>query len=91
MFLSPVFQQAFANTVGATLQLYDTDGCQGAARGAGIGAGIFKDEKDAFKGLELINTIEPEENLASQYQAAWKKWLDTLNSHPIMASKGEPR
>jgi xylulokinase len=91
MFLSPVFQQAFANTVGATLQLYDTDGCQGAARGAGIGAGIFKDEKDAFKGLELINTIELEENLASQYQAAWKKWLDTLNSHPIMASKGEPR
>ncbi len=39
MFLSDVFAEAFANTSGATLELYDTDGATGAARAAGIGAG----------------------------------------------------
>ena len=41
MFLSPLFREAFANTTSAIVELYNTDGAQGAARGAGVGAGIY--------------------------------------------------
>lgn len=79
MFLSPLFCEAFATVTGATVELYNTDGAQGAARGAGVGAGIFKDEKEAFSGLEAIKVIEPSPNLYDAYQQAYKRWLAVLN------------
>ncbi|MFZ6010028.1 MAG: xylulokinase, partial [Bacteroidota bacterium] len=54
MFLSPLFREAFVNTMGSPLQLYDSDGAKGAALGAGVGAGIFASFKEAFAGLQLI-------------------------------------
>ncbi|MBQ1588394.1 MAG: hypothetical protein II081_05025, partial [Prevotella sp.] len=41
MFLSPLFRDTLAGVSGATIELYDTDGSVGAAKGAGIGAGIY--------------------------------------------------
>jgi xylulokinase len=78
MFLSPLFAEAFATLTGATVELYNTDGSQGAARGAGIGAGIYKGPENAFVGLEPIKTIEPNEKLTSTYQEVYKKWEDIL-------------
>jgi xylulokinase len=78
MFLSPVFGEAFATVTGTTVQLYDTDGSQGAARGAGIGAGIYKSPDDAFVGLKPIRTIEPNKRLAQDYEQAYKKWESVL-------------
>ncbi len=80
MFLSPIFKLAFANTMNATLELYDTDGAQGAARGAGVGVGIFNSPGDAFKGLEKTETIEPDETLTEIYSATYARWLRILNS-----------
>jgi len=59
MFLSSVFCKTLADISGATIELYNTDGAQGAARGAGIGAGIFKDFETAFGGLQKLETIQP--------------------------------
>jgi len=53
MFLSPLFAEAFATVTGASVELYNTDGSQGAARGAGIGAGIYKGPEDAFTGVHF--------------------------------------
>jgi xylulokinase len=78
MFLSSLFAEAFATLTGATVELYNTDGSQGAARGAGIGAGIYKGPEDAFVGLEPIKIIEPNENLAAVYQEAYDRWEDVL-------------
>jgi len=78
MFLSPLFAEAFATITGATVELYNTDGSQGAARGAGIGAGIYKDPEEAFVGLEPVKTIEPNQKLASGYQQAYQRWQDIL-------------
>ena len=78
MFLSPLFGEAFATVTESVVELYNTDGSQGAARGAGIGAGIYKDADDAFVGLEPIRTIEPDERLAPAYRQAYKKWEDIL-------------
>lgn len=51
MFLSPLFRQTLANTSGATIDLYETDGSVGAAKGAGMGCGIYKDNNEAFASL----------------------------------------
>ncbi len=78
MFLSPLFAEAFATVTQASVQLYNTDGSQGAARGAGIGAGIYGGPEEAFVGLEPVRTIEPNEKLASAYRGAYEKWEDVL-------------
>ena len=78
MFLSPLFAEAFATITGATVELYNTDGSQGAARGAGIGAGLYKGTADAFVGLEPVKSIEPNDKSASVYQEAYEKWEGVL-------------
>jgi xylulokinase len=79
MFLSPLFAEAFATLSGATVELYNTDGSQGAARGAGIGAGIYKSPEDAFIGLEPVRTIEPSKQLKKVYQTVYETWESVLN------------
>jgi xylulokinase len=79
MFLSPLFAEAFATVTDAVVELYNTDGSQGAARGAGVGAGIFADEKSAFAGLEPVQRIEPNKELKSEYTDCYAKWERILN------------
>lgn len=79
MFLSPLFRKAFVHMNRVNLELYDTDGAQGAARGAGIGAGIFKSESEAFQGLELLETLEPNANFFEVYEEAYQTWENRLN------------
>jgi xylulokinase len=79
MFLSPLFAEAFATITGATVELYNTDGSQGAARGAGIGAGIYKSPEDAFTGLEPVRTVGPNKQLKKAYQAAYENWAAVLD------------
>ncbi len=78
LFLSPLFREAFANTTGATIELYDTDGAQGAARAAGIGVGIY-DTISAFEGLTQIATFEPNEDLRDSYGESYALWEQALN------------
>jgi xylulokinase len=78
MFLSPLFGEAFATVTGSHIELYNTDGSQGAARGAGIGAGIYRGPEDAFAGLTPVKTIEPNRKLSSAYANAYKNWERTL-------------
>jgi xylulokinase len=80
MFLSPLFSKAFSTVTGATVELFNTDGSQGAARGAGIGAGIYRDAKDAFAGLKPIETIEPSGRLRSVYREAYAAWEEVLEN-----------
>ena len=76
MFLSPIFRNTLAGVTGAVIDLYDTDGSVGAAKGAGIGAGIYKDNKEAFSTLEKLAVIEPSDTEA--YTAAYEVWKSRL-------------
>jgi len=78
MFLSPLFAEAFATVTESVVELYNTDGSQGAARGAGIGAGIYKGPEDAFVGLQPVKTIEPNEKLTTSYKEAYERWENVL-------------
>jgi xylulokinase len=79
MFLSPLFAEAFATITGATVELYNTDGSQGAARGAGLGAALYKGPEDAFVGLEPVRTVEPNKQLKKAYQNAYENWETILD------------
>ncbi|MBN1129300.1 MAG: carbohydrate kinase, partial [Chitinispirillaceae bacterium] len=74
LFLSPLFASAFATVTGAQVELYNTDGSQGAARGAGIGAGIYPGTKEAFSGLQVVATVRPDAGTAEVYAAAYDSW-----------------
>ena len=78
MFLSPLFRETLANVSGATIELYETDGSVGAAKGAGIGAGIYKDHDEAFSTLKRLAVIAPEESKREEYIEAYREWKNIL-------------
>ena len=78
MFLSPLFRNTLAGVSGATIELYDTDGSVGAAKGAGIGAGIYANADEAFATLEKLQIIEPDAPNVEAYRAAYEAWKQTL-------------
>ncbi|WP_102409066.1 xylulokinase [Parabacteroides bouchesdurhonensis] len=78
MFLSPIFRDALAGVTGTVIELYDTNGAAGAAKGAGIGAGIYKSAEEAFASLKKINVIEPDGLMADKYCGAFDIWKDHL-------------
>lgn len=77
MFLSPLFRETLAAVSGATIKLYETDGSVGAAKGAGIGAGIYKDNCEAFATLRKISEIFPATDRLA-YREAYDRWKDRL-------------
>lgn len=80
MFLSPLFRDTLAGVSGATIELYDTDGAVGAARGAGFGAGIYGSLDEAFATLEKLQVIEPDQTRRKAYLCAYARWKDLLHS-----------
>jgi len=78
MFLSPVFRQTLANISGAEIELYNTDGAQGAARGAGIGTGIYKSPAEAFKTLKKLHSVKPNTSSTEQLIKAYNIWKNEL-------------
>ncbi|CCY65513.1 putative carbohydrate kinase [Prevotella sp. CAG:1124] len=80
MFLSDIFRNTLAGVSGATIELYETDGSVGAAKGAGIGCGIYKDNNEAFATLKKLAVIEPDENKRNEYLEAYSLWKETLQN-----------
>lgn len=78
MFLSKLFRDTLAGVSGAEIELYETDGSVGAAKGAGMGCGYYKNNNEAFDSLEKLAVIEPDEKLRPEYLAAYAEWKDRL-------------
>jgi xylulokinase len=81
MFLSPLFREAFVNTTGVPLELYETDGATGAALGAGIGAGCYNTLEDAFQGLTIKQHQQPTSELSEKYLLSYEHWKNILNTY----------
>ncbi len=79
MFLSPLFRNTLAGVSGAMIELYDTDGAAGAAKGAGIGCGIYNNHDEAFASLKKLAVIEPDEQHRTEYLHAYAKWKEQLS------------
>ncbi|MGC1391040.1 MAG: FGGY family carbohydrate kinase [Bacteroidales bacterium] len=79
MFLSNVFREVLSCITGTVIHLYNTDGSIGSARGAGIGCGYYKSEKEAFKGLKTVGVTEPDKRKSEDYEKAYLKWKNLLS------------
>ncbi len=74
MFLSPLFRSTLATLCDARIELFDTDGSLGAARGAALGAGIYKNADEAFATLERLDVIEPAASWKDALEEAYANW-----------------
>ena len=79
LFLSPLFGQTLSTLTGARIELFNTDGALGAARGAALGAGFYANREEAFRSLKCLEVVEPKaedkEALEKSYQA-WKREVE---------------
>lgn len=77
MFLSPLFRQTMSNVIDAKIELYDTDGALGAARGAAIGAGLYSSPSEAFSQLTCLEQITPngDQQKVLEVYEEWKNKL----------------
>lgn len=78
LFLSPLFRQTLANVADTRIELYDTDGAVGAARGAGVGAGVYGSFADAFANLERVGGTDPEPGQREATREAYGRWESYL-------------
>lgn len=74
MFLSPLFRSTLATLCDARIELFDTDGSLGAARGAALGAGIYKNADEAFATLGRLDVIEPAASWKDALEEAYTNW-----------------
>jgi xylulokinase len=81
MFLSPIFRETLAGVSGATIELYNTDGSIGAARGAGIGSGFYASAKEAFSNLQKLEIVRPDMDRKSEYEDAYQNWKIQLDKY----------
>jgi len=78
MFLSDLFAQTFSNCSDCPVELYNTDGAIGAARGAGHGVKYYSQIKDCFRGMEVVRRAEPEKNNLEQVRELYASWKEGL-------------
>lgn len=78
MFLSPIFRDTLCGVTGATIELFDTDGSVGAAKGAGIGMGYYKTAEEAFTTLNRLQVITPDAETQQQYLDAYERWKSNI-------------
>lgn len=90
LFLSPLFTEILSNITGAKIELLETDGALGAARGAAVGCGYYRSFSEAFRNLAIKETYEysnyehsnnehfKSDNLNQQYQDAYHQWCLAL-------------
>jgi xylulokinase len=76
MFLSDVFTESFVNATGVPVELHDSDGSVGAAKGAGIGSRYYASPKDAFVHATPLATVEPSN--VDLYNGLYDKWKKCL-------------
>lgn len=79
LFKSAVFREAIVNTCKSDLEIYDTDGSQGAARGSGVGAGIYASYDAALQGLKKKDILRPFRETVGKYESAYEHWRSYLN------------
>ena len=78
MFLSDVFSEIFVNTTQTPLELYETNGAEGAARAAAWASGHYSNRNETFGNLTKIQTLEPQPDLINSYKEIYDQWRQQL-------------
>jgi xylulokinase len=75
LFLSSVFRKTLAALTGARIELYETDGSLGAARGAAFGAGLYGSLKEACESLQCREIVTPDAAWKEPCAEAYGRWV----------------
>lgn len=79
LFQSAIFGQTIAELSGAKIELIETTGAVAAARGAGVGTGIYASMTDAFSELKVTKIYEPNQGSNQEFAGAFDRWSHQLN------------
>ena len=79
MFLSDIFRNTLATTTNIPIELLNTDGAVGAARGAGVGCGYYLSFPESFIGLETVGEVNPSQEEKDSYLEAYENWKKGLS------------
>lgn len=80
LFLSPIFRKTLATLSGARIELFNTDGSLGAARGAALGAGFYATREEAFASLRKLESVEPDPADKAALDEAYARWKAELEA-----------
>lgn len=78
LFQSRLFSQTIASLTRCPIDLINTDGSEGAARAAAIGAGAYHSD-EAFDTLDVQHHFEPDPKLSAQLDEQYQCWLEHLS------------
>ena len=78
MFLSPIFRQTLSDICNVEIELYNTDGALGAARGAAMGSGHYSSRQQTFSSLEVLERVKPDQNSRKTLDEAYAEWKKLL-------------
>lgn len=78
LFQSGIFSETVATLADAPIEVVETTGAVGAARGAAFAKGQFSSLKEAVSGDQIVKTYGPSAQ-GQIYQEAYKAWKEDLN------------
>ena len=78
LFQSAVFSTTVAALTDCKIEVIETTGAAGAARGAGYGIGLYASLEEAMEGTEVRKTYTTH-NLNGEYRRAYELWKSDLN------------
>lgn len=80
LFLSPIFRQTLSTLTGSSIELFNTDGSLGAARGAALGAGFYRTREETFASLKKMECVTPCAGDRDVLEEAYGKWKQELDN-----------
>jgi xylulokinase len=89
LFQSSVFRQVLADLTGTSIQLVDTDGALGAARGAAVGAGLIASPREATRAIPVLAEIHPDPRTSARAAEGYEQWSSGLRAY-LDQHQGEP-
>lgn len=78
LFKSDLFSQVLANSTGLPVQIFNSDGAEGAARAAAWGVGFYRNRAEAFQNLQRQSCIEPDRKITTVYREKYVQWTAQL-------------
>jgi len=78
LFLSPVFAQTFSTVAGTRVEIVDVENAAGAARGAAVGFGYFRNPEEACQAQPVVTIYDPDPSAAQALVEAYANWKAKL-------------
>jgi xylulokinase len=78
LFLSSLFRETLTTIADVKIELYNTDGALGSARGAALGTGLFKSREETFQSLTKLEEVNPNPEMKEVLEAAYARWKKEL-------------